>query len=148
MSQVIKMSSRSLALALRCTACGAEANAACECGANYEPASVAAARALKSDPGKSNRALAALVGVDEGTVRKLRNSTAEFSAVERTVGQDGKARPAVRPSKPKPEVIVLEPLDYTFHMFTLHVLPWFEQLSRDGKTEFLKMVRKEVGYDF
>ena len=148
MSQVIKMSSRSLALALRCTVCGAEANAACDCGANYEPASVRAERVLKENPMKSNRAIAEMAGTGEATVRRLR-SGASPDAPEKVEGRDGKSYSApARKPKPNVEVIVLEPLDYTFHMFTMHVLPWFEQLGRAGKTEFLKMVRKEVGYDF
>jgi hypothetical protein len=31
------------------------------------------------------------VDVDEGTIRTLRKSTAEYSAVEKTVGRDGKS---------------------------------------------------------
>jgi hypothetical protein len=147
MSQVIKMSSRSLALALRCTACGAEANAACDCGANYEPASMRAEKVLKANPTKSNRAIAEIARVSPPVVDRLRKSGATYVAPERVEGRDGK-KYAPRAPRPAPEVVVLEPLDYTFHMFTTHVLPWFEQLDEVGKIAFLKMVRKEVGYDF
>jgi N6-adenosine-specific RNA methylase IME4 len=51
--------------------------------------------------GWSNRRLAELFGVDEGTIRGDLAATAEFSALtlpERTVGRDGIERPATRPA--------------------------------------------------
>lgn len=149
MSQVIQLSKRSQALALRCTLCGVEAAASCNCGAVYEPASVAVARAIKNNPAKSNRAIAEIAGVTHTTVNQIRAAGGNHFPPEKVEGRDGKSysSPARKP-KPEVEVIVLEPLDYTFHMFTTHVLPWFEQLDGVGKIAFLKLVRKEVGYDF
>ena len=144
MNNVVKMPTRSKALALRCTACGVEASASCSCGVAYEPASAVAARALKANPTRSNRAIAEMVGVHPSTVDVIRKSTAGFPAVEKTIGRDGKERPATMPRRPKPEVILLEPLDYTLHMFTTHVLPWLEQLDEDDKIEFWKRIRKET----
>ena len=46
---------------------------------------------LAANPGRSDRAIAAAIGVDEGTVRRQR-STAEDSAVEQTIGLDGRAQ--------------------------------------------------------
>ena len=72
-----------------CTGCGAEANASCNCGKAYVPKAVRAAEAVTANPEKSDRAIAAEIGVSDKTVAKAR--TAEQSAVERT-GLDGKTR--------------------------------------------------------
>jgi hypothetical protein len=77
---------------LQCSACGAEANASCNCGKPYVPAKQRAADAVAAHPEKSNRAIAAEVGVDEKTVRQARDSTADYSAVEERTGLDGKKR--------------------------------------------------------
>jgi len=84
---------------LSCSVCGAEADAACNCGAPYVPAGTRAAEAIAASPEKSNRAIAADIGVDEKTVRKVRQSTADLSAVAKRLGKDGKARKL--PAKPK-----------------------------------------------
>ena len=143
MAQILNMPTRSKALLMRCTACGVEASAACNCGVAYEPASAVAARALEAHPDKSNRAIAEMVGVAPATIDRLRNSVASNEATERE-GRDGKTYNAIRPSRPKSETIVLETLDYTVHMFTTHVLPWFEQLDKADKIEFWKRIRKET----
>src|SRR2546430_5482496 len=87
-------------LQIKCSSCGATADAACDCGAAYVPAGARAAKAIEKNPGRSNRALAADIGVDEGTVRKARQSTAGDSAAQPRVGLDGKRRrlPFVRQS--------------------------------------------------
>jgi hypothetical protein len=78
---------------LQCTVCGAEANASCNCGAHYVPATQRAKEAIEAHPEKSNRAIADLAGVDEKTIRNVRNSTADSSAVdEPRIGKDGKTR--------------------------------------------------------
>ena len=58
--------------------------------------------ALERDGGKSDRALAAELGVSDKTIAKMRKSTAEGSAVGKRIGKDGKARkkPAKAPKKP------------------------------------------------
>lgn len=147
MAQILNMPTRSKVLALRCTACGVEASASCSCGVAYEPASAVAARALEAHPEKSNRAIAEIAGVGRATVNRLR-ATGSFEPVERTIGLDGKERPAVMPSRPKPEVVVLDPLDYTFQMFLDHVLIHFNELDDADKAAFWRRVRKEIGYDF
>jgi len=61
----------------------------------------AVAQALKAEPEKSNRQVAAEVGVDHKTVAAVRaeqESTGEIPQLDETVGADGKARPV----KPKP----------------------------------------------
>lgn len=72
-----------------CVKCGAETHANCNCGQPYLPKAGRARQAVDANPQKSNRALAAELGVDEKTVRNAR--TADNSAVERT-GLDGKTR--------------------------------------------------------
>ena len=57
-----------------CTGCGAEANASCNCGLAYVPASQRAAEAIKNNPEKSNRAIAAELGVSDMTVGRARES--------------------------------------------------------------------------
>jgi hypothetical protein len=75
-----------------CTGCGAEANASCNCGKPYEPKAVRAAEAVKATPEKSDRAIAAEIGVDHKTVGAARKElTGENSPVER-IGLDGKTR--------------------------------------------------------
>ena len=76
-----------------CTACGAEANASCNCGTSYAPKAVLAREAVEANPEKSNRAIADEIGVDEKTVRKAR---ADRSAPESVTGKDGKSYPARR----------------------------------------------------
>jgi hypothetical protein len=100
-----------------CTGCGAEANASCNCGVAYMPAGQRAAQAVAEHPEKSNRAIAAELGVDEGTVRRVRSSGAEFSAPERKsggensspekrIGLDGKQYSAKKPTTPRLRVVV------------------------------------------
>ena len=87
---------------IACTRCGAEADAACECGKPYEPASQRAAEAVKANPGKSDRVIAAEIGVGSNTVRRARKSVAPRGAPETVTGRDGKnykakpRRPSVR----------------------------------------------------
>jgi len=58
---------------------------------------------LKAQPEKSNREHAKSLGVDDktvGAVRRNLQSTAEIPQFDRTVGADGKERPASRPTPP------------------------------------------------
>jgi hypothetical protein len=77
---------------LACSACGAGADASCNCGVPYVPAAARAAEAIGKTPQKSNRSIAGDLGVDEKTVRRARRSTADKSAVEKRVGRDGRIR--------------------------------------------------------
>jgi ParB-like chromosome segregation protein Spo0J len=64
---------------------------------------------LKMNPEKSNRAIAAEIGVDEITVRRARRPTATNVAVDKRIGRDGKARKLPqrrqKPKLPPAEVI-------------------------------------------
>lgn len=59
------------------------------------------AKVLKATPEASNREVARVMKVDHHTVASVREdleSTGEFPQLERTIGADGKARPARRPA--------------------------------------------------
>jgi hypothetical protein len=76
-----------------CTRCGAEANASCNCGVTYQPKAVRAAEAIKANPGKSDRAIAAEVGVGHATVSRARKeATVSDETVQERTGLDGKKR--------------------------------------------------------
>lgn len=101
---------------LRCTKCGVQAKCLCACGAPYAsrhrwaaPVGQAAAAApatalerakaaLAADPGKSDRAIAADLGVGKDTVRRARaaqneaDSDAPVDAPVDRVGRDGRRR--------------------------------------------------------
>jgi hypothetical protein len=87
---------------LGCSACGATADAACDCGAPYLPAGQRAAEAVAANPEKSDRAIAAEIGVDKNTVAAARRkSGGEDSPPEKRTGKDGKSYP-VKVAKPTP----------------------------------------------
>ena len=64
----------------------------CHCGAPYEPASKRAAEGIKASPGKSDRAIAAEIGVSQPTVSKARKELAATDnslSVQPRTGLDG-----------------------------------------------------------
>jgi hypothetical protein len=97
-----------IATRLVCSKCGARGEMNCACGVDYIRAGEFAATAV-ADPAnaaKSNRALAAELGVDEKTVRQAR-SGAEKSAPDKRVGRDGKrySRPKIDRARAAADVI-------------------------------------------
>jgi hypothetical protein len=93
---------------LICTQCGADGEIGCECGvayiaiANKTPKAAQVAEALK-DPAnavKSDRVIAAELGVGNKTVSRVRRATVSFDTVAKRVGKDGKARksPSAKPA--------------------------------------------------
>ena len=98
-----------LATRLVCSKCGARGEMNCACGVDYIRAGEFAATAV-ADPAnaaKSNRALAAELGVGEATVRRVR-SGAPNDAPEKRIGKDGKhySRPKIDKAKAAVEAIV------------------------------------------
>lgn len=83
-STVIKMSIQRMV----CTGCGAEANASCNCGVSYMAKSARAAEAIRANPHKSDRAIAADLGVSDRTVNRAR---ATNDAPDERLGRDGKS---------------------------------------------------------
>ncbi|HEY7414851.1 MAG TPA: hypothetical protein VH593_06640 [Ktedonobacteraceae bacterium] len=80
---------------LRCSECGSSAEASCECGVAYIPASEYARRELEKHPEMSDRALAAKIGVGTMTVSRARKKVGVPNGTpEKRVGKDGKSYPA------------------------------------------------------
>lgn len=75
---------------LSCTGCGAEANASCNCGKPYVPKKQRAIDAIKANPEKSDRAIAADIGVSPETVHKARRETPANELAPEREGRDGK----------------------------------------------------------
>lgn len=96
-------------LALSCTKCGSMADAACDCGSPYIPAKVRAAEAIAANPTKSDRAIAADIGVSAMTVQRARPTVTDVT-VER-MGLDGKVRRL--PERQTEEVTDVAGLDST-----------------------------------
>lgn len=89
---------------LECSSCEAEGSGSCECGVPYVAAGTRAAQTAAEHPGMSNRAIAAQLGISEGTVRTAKKSGAQDYAPDRVIGKDGKSYPAKR-KKPNPRII-------------------------------------------
>ena len=81
-----------VAAKLECSSCGAKADAACNCGTPYIPAGERAARAVAASPEKSDRAIAAELGVSHTTVQNARKATGNHLPVDERIGLDGKVR--------------------------------------------------------
>lgn len=114
---------------LRCSECGATAKAACNCGADYIPAGRMAARAIAAHPEKSDRAIAADLGVSDRTVNRARKSTATNDAVRQRIGKDGKARKLPQRQRPNIRTQVNEmarsPTEFT-HKYIERLGAWLE----------------------
>jgi hypothetical protein len=81
---------------LQCSACGVVADGACDCGAPCVPVSVRAAEAIAKSPEKSNRAIAADLGVGVESVRTTRNKLGDQQGSPANhVGKDGKSKVGV-----------------------------------------------------
>jgi hypothetical protein len=95
-----------------CSDCGACADAACNCGAPYMPAGQRAMKAIEANPEKSDRAIAAEIGVGKETVRRTRKATAPHGPVGKRIGKDGKERrmPVKKAKKQSPSAIEMHRL--------------------------------------
>lgn len=82
-----------------CSKCGAKAKPGCNCGAAYIPAHAFAAKAIAAHPDKSDRAIAAAIGIDHKTVAKARKSVGEKSPTR--TGRDGKRYRAAKQMTPE-----------------------------------------------
>jgi hypothetical protein len=89
---------------LQCSACGAEANASCNCGVHYVPVQQRVAEYDAASPGRSTRQAAADLGVSHESVRTARSGSGVNHLTPETVtGRDGKNYPAVKRPIYKPE---------------------------------------------
>ena len=78
-----------------CTGCGAEANASCNCGVSYVAKSARAREAVKANPNRSDRAIAADLGMTHPTVAAARRDLDEGgnNFPPERIGRDGKSYP-------------------------------------------------------
>jgi hypothetical protein len=83
---------------LECVKCGAQTHATCNCGMNYVPVQQRVAEYDKANPGKSERAAAADLGVSKTAIHEARESGGHQRPPEVT-GRDGKQYPATQPTK-------------------------------------------------
>lgn len=132
--------------AMECSSCGAAGIAACDCGAPYMPASARASAAIAADRDKSDRAIAADLGIDHKTVGKARRSTGDYSPVDTRVGLDGKVRKMPRRStKTKPEeVMPTEQEAYAEqekHLYD-HACELVELMARETRQKFFASLRR------
>jgi hypothetical protein len=86
----------SMAVALRCSSCGAPGSGSCSCGAGYIPAGEHAAKLAREHPELSSRDLAAQTGVSQRTAARALHSVREpyGSGESVVIGRDGKTYPA------------------------------------------------------
>ena len=127
---------------LACSACGAEANASCNCGKPYLPRE-RAAEAVAAHPEKSNRAIADEIGASEATVRRARDATASGDAVaEPRIGRDGKAR---RLPSYNPDATALPPDPMQDEDLIDQIVNLFAQLTRNGQVRCALELRKLAG---
>ena len=143
--QIVQQVSR----AMECLACGAQGVAACDCGVPYLPASMRAAKAVAANPEKSNRAIAAEIGVAEGTVRTARKSTAQDYAVDTRVGIDGKVRQMPK-RKTKPEEVMPtdEEAEESFQADLYDQACWLlEQMASPTRRKFFAHLRRKYRDD-
>jgi hypothetical protein len=96
MSNVTQLRPKKRPLQLHCSACGAQAEAACDCGVGYMSASEFAAKAAAEHPEMSNRAIAEMTGVGKDTVRRARQSGGANEPPQTRTGRDGKQHPTER----------------------------------------------------
>lgn len=82
------------AMRLECSRCGAEARASCNCGEAYIPAKQRAAEAIKANPEKSDRSIAADLGTNPMTVGRARKELGVTGVTPERIGRDGKTYPS------------------------------------------------------
>jgi len=137
--------------AMECSSCGAAGIAACDCGAPYMPASARAAKAIADNPGKSNVAIAELIGVSDETVRRARpKSTSTDVEVEKRIGLDGKVRQMPKRKTKTEEVIPTEQEAYAEqekHLYD-HACELVELMARETRQKFFACLRRRYREEF
>jgi hypothetical protein len=93
------------------------------------PAGEFAARALKANPEKSDRAIADDFGIGKDTVRRARKSSGASAPVQKRIGKDGKTRKL--PHRPTPNIrtqvneMARSPTEFT-HKYIERLGTWLE----------------------
>jgi hypothetical protein len=97
--------------ALVCSSCGAPGEGSCRCGVAYVPPGQRAADAVKANPDKSDRAIAADLGVSQPTVSRARRKSVDTNvSTGKRTGKDGKKYKARKPPKAKPKPAPVDPI--------------------------------------
>ena len=140
--QIVQQVNRSM----ECSECGAAGIAACDCGAPYMPAGERAAKAIAANPRKSDRAIAAELGINQSTVSRARPPTDAPASVDTRVGLDGKVRQMPRRStKTKSEeVMPTEQEAYAEqekHLYD-HACELVELMARETRQKFFACLRR------
>jgi hypothetical protein len=104
------------------------------------------AKVLKAKPELSNRQIGKLTKADHHKIAKARHraeATGEVSPVEKTIGADGKARPATKPKpatpKPSPPArAAVNPKDTALETFDAHILELLRMTKGQKPQRFAK----------
>jgi hypothetical protein len=100
------------------------------------------AKVLKAKPEQSNNSVAKQVKADDKTVAKVRRdleSTSEIPKLEKTVGTDGRARPATKPVHTKPKSSpAVNSRDVALESFDAHVLELLRLMKGQKPQRFAK----------
>src|SRR3972149_1962543 len=97
---------------LSCTACGAEANASCNCGKPYVPAKQRALEKARENPKQSVRALAEEADVSHGMAQRALEEARSTVPIDTVDGLDGKVRRLpVRQEEPDDEDTIESNID-------------------------------------
>lgn len=122
-----------------CTGCGVEANASCNCGVAYTPKIVRAAEAIKANPQKSDRAIAAELGIHHSTVQEARK-VADRPPPDERVGRDGKSYPAKQRPKQHRGARFEAPQDSQHDRDLRMLLGVWEATCDSAREEFLETI--------
>jgi len=128
---------------LSCSACGAEANASCNCGKPYIPVQQRVAEYDKANPGKSERTAAADLGVSKTAVHEAREAGGHHRPPGVT-GRDGKQYPARRPLPSyMPDAPPRDDPSADGDLID-QIINLFEQLTRSGRVRCAVQLRKII----
>jgi len=145
--QIVQQVNRSM----ECSSCGAAGIAACDCGAPYMPASARAAKAIVENRDKSDRAIAAEIGVSGETVRQARKQLPSDLAVDTRVGLDGKVRhmPQRKPKPKSEEMPTDEEAEESFQADLYDQACWLlEQMASSTRRKFFATLRRKYHDDY
>jgi hypothetical protein len=131
---------------LQCSACGAETHAKCNCGKPYLPKLQRAAEAVAAHPEKSDRAIAADIGVSHTTVQQARQLATDLPVDEPRTGKDGKTRklpsyiPDAERVRQNPGVLPTDPMQDAD--LTEQIVDLFQKLTRTAQVRCAMKLRK------
>jgi hypothetical protein len=129
--------------AMECSECGAAGIAACDCGAPYMPASARAAKAIAANPEKSDRAIAAELGIGNKTVSRARTTVSDDTVAR--IGLDGKVRKMPQ-RKTKPEEVIPTEEEaeesYQQHLYKMF-LDYLDDMTEQTRRKLFAHIRRK-----